>query len=65
MERPIYALYKARVTVCQNARFKVTILYKGNELSHSIFQKKTRQSEVVTTNQVTRKPWYPAKDHPW
>jgi hypothetical protein len=64
-DRPAYALYKARVTVCQNAQGKVTILYKGGELAYSIFQKQPRQAEVVTAKQVARKPWHPAKDHPW
>jgi transposase len=65
--RPAYALYKAQVTICQNAQGKVAILYKGDELAYTIFQKQERQSEVVTAKQVAhpRKPFHPAPDHPW
>ena len=64
-DRPAYALRKAQVTVCQDNQGKVTILYKGDELSYTIFQKQARQAEVVSSKQVERKPWHPAKDHPW
>jgi len=64
-DRPAYALRKAQVTVCQDDQGKVTILYKGDELSYTIFQKQARQAEVVSSKQVARKPWHPAKDHPW
>ena len=64
-DRPAYALHKASLTVCQNEQGKVTILYKGEELTYTIFRKQERQAEVVTSKQVARKPWRPAKDHPW
>src|SRR5664280_713053 len=64
-DRPAYALHKAQVTVCQDDQGKVSILYKGNELSYTIFQKQEHQAEVVSSKQVARKPWHPAKDHPW
>jgi hypothetical protein len=64
-DRPAYALHKAPVTVCQNEQGKVTILYKGEELTYTIFRKQERQAEVVTSKQVARKTWRPAKDHPW
>ena len=64
-DRPAYALHKAPVTVCQNEQGKVTILYKGEELTYTIFRKQERQAEVVTSKQVARKPWRPAKNHPW
>jgi transposase len=64
-DRPAYALRKAQVTVCQDDQGKVTILYKGDELSYTIFQKQARQAEVVSSKQVARTPWHPAKDHPW
>jgi transposase len=63
--RPAYALHKTSVTVCQNAHGKVTILYKSEELTYTLFRKQKRQAEVVTSKQVARKPWRPAKDHPW
>ena len=64
-DRPAYALHKAQVTVCQDDQGNVSILYKGNELSYTIFQKQEHQAEVVSSKQVARKPWHPAKDHPW
>jgi len=64
-DRPAYALHKAPVTICQNEQGQVTILYKGAELAYTIFQKQERQAEVVTSKQVARKSWRPAKDHPW
>jgi len=66
-DRPSYALYKAQVTICQDAQGKVAILYKGDQLSYTIFHKQEHQSEVVTAKQVahSRKPFHPAPDHPW
>ena len=64
-DRPAYALHKAQVTVCQDDQGNVSILYMGNELSYTIFQKQEHQAEVVSSKQVARKPWHPAKDHPW
>lgn len=64
-DRPAYALHKAQVTVCEDDQGKVAILYKGDELSYTIFQKQERQAEVVSSKQVARKPWQPAKNHPW
>jgi transposase len=64
-DRPAYALHKAPLTVCQNQQGKVTILYKAEELSYTIFRKQEHQAEVVTSKQVASKPWRPAKDHPW
>jgi transposase len=66
-DRPAYALRHAQVTVCQDDQDKVTVLYKGDELSFTIFQKQERQAEVVTAKQVehTRKTYKPGPDHPW
>jgi hypothetical protein len=66
-ERPAYALHKVEVTICQDHQGKVTILYKGDQLAYTIFQKQEHQSEVVTAKQIEhpRKPFHPAPDHPW
>lgn len=64
-DRPAYALHKAPLAVCQNEQGQVTILYKGEELTYTIFKKQARQAEVVTSKQVAKEPWRPAKDHPW
>jgi len=67
-DRPDYALRKAQVNVCENAKGEVTILYKNKPLSYTIFHKPTRQSEIVDTKTLDRQlktPKPPAPDHPW
>jgi transposase len=66
--RPDYALRNAQVTVCQNAKGEVTILYKKETLSFTIFQKAPRQAEVVdikTLDRQIKTPKPPADNHPW
>jgi len=66
--RPDYALRNAQVTVCENAKGEVTILYKKETLSYTIFQKSPRQAEVVDTKTLDRQikvPKPPAPNHPW
>lgn len=66
--RPGYALRKAKVTVCENVKGDVTILYNDKPLSYTIYQKPTQQSTVVdskTLNQQLRTPTPPAPNHPW
>jgi transposase len=67
-DRPDYALRKAQVTICENAKGEVTILYKNKPLSYTIYQKPIRQAEVVDTKTLDRQikaPKPPAPDHPW
>jgi len=67
-DRPDYALRKAQVTVCENAKGEVTILYKNKPLSYTIFHKPTRQAQVVDTKTLDRQiktPKPPAPNHPW
>jgi transposase len=67
-DRPDYALRKAQVTVCENAKGEVTILYKSKPLSYTIFHKPTRQAEVVdakTLDHQLKLPKPPAPNHPW
>ena len=67
-DRPDYALRNAQVTVCENAKGEVTILYKNKPLSYTIFHKPTRQAEVVDTKTLDRQiktPKPPAPNHPW
>lgn len=66
--RPGYALRNAKVTVCENAKGEVTILYHNKSLSYTIYQKPTQQSTVVdskTLNRQLRTPTPPAPNHPW
>lgn len=67
-DRPGYALRKAQVTVCENAKGEITILYKDKPLAYIIYHKPARQAEVVDTKSVDRHlrvPKPPAPDHPW
>jgi transposase len=66
-DRPAYALNHAPVTVCEDDQGKVAILYKGDELSYTIFQRQEHQAEVVTAKEVEhlRKPYKPSPNHPW
>jgi transposase len=67
-DRPDYALRKAQVTVCENAKGEVTILYKNKPLAYTIYHKPTRQAEVADTKTLDRQikpPKSPAPNHPW
>lgn len=66
--RPDYALRKAQVTLCENAKGDVTILYNNQPLAYSIYQKSPPQAEVVdfkTLDHPPRLPIPPAPNHPW
>jgi transposase len=67
-KRPGYALRNAKVTVCENAKGEVTILYNNKPLSYTTYHKPTRQAEVVDTKTLDRQvkiPKPPAPNHPW
>ncbi len=67
--RPAYTLHHAQVTVCENAKGEITILYQHEPLPYTIFHKPVRQAEVVDTKTLDHqlklpKP-PPAPNHPW
>jgi hypothetical protein len=70
-DRPAHALHNVRVTVCQDANEKVTILFKDTPLVYSVFHKQEHQSQVVPAKQIDRiqlnqsKAHKPAPNHPW
>jgi transposase len=67
-DRPDYALRNAQVTVCENAKGEVTILYDKKPLPYSIYKKPPRQAEIAdskTLDHQIRTPKPPAPDHPW
>jgi hypothetical protein len=70
-QRPTYALRHAKVTVCENAQGKITIIYKDQPLEYTLYKKPVRQAEVVSTKSIDdhlekkKKPLTPAPDHPW
>ena len=66
--RPDYALRNAQVTVCENAKGDVIILYKNKPLAYTIYQKSPRQAEVVDIKTLDRQlklPKPPAPNHHW
>jgi transposase len=67
-DRPNYTLRNAPVTLCENVKGEVTILYKNQPLSYTTFSKPVRQAEVVDTKTLDHHlhlPKPPAPDHPW
>lgn len=76
-KRPSYALRRATVLVCEDARGQVTIAYKGKPLVYTVHHEQARQAEVVTSKQLalkletraaaraTRAGYVPPADHPW
>jgi len=67
-DRPDYALRNAQVTVCENTKGDVTILYKNTPLAYTIYQKSPRQAEVVDSKTLDRQlstPKPPPANHPW
>jgi len=66
--RPSYALHKAPVTICENAKGEVTLLYKNKPLDYTTYKKLAPQSQVVETKDLNRAipiPQPPAPNHPW
>lgn len=66
--RPAYALRNATLTICENAKGEVTLLYKNEPLSYTTFKKLPRQSDVVDPKHLNRSvpvPKPPASHHPW
>jgi transposase len=67
-DRPAYTLHNATVTVCENAKGDVTILYNKSPLSYTIYIKPPRQAEIADTKTLDlllRNSVSPAPDHPW
>jgi transposase len=69
-DRPTYALRNAQVTVCVTANDEVSIRYKDQALSYSLYQPQTTQAQVVLAKDLDltlsqHPPTQPAPDHPW
>ena len=71
VDRPTYAMRNAAVTISENAKGNVSILYKGKLLPFEIFHQQVHQAEVVPAKSIEfelrnqRKAHKPAPDHPW
>lgn len=66
--RPGYTLHNAQVTICENMKGEVTILYNNKPLSYTIYQKPSQQAEIADSKSLDRQlrtPTSPAPDHPW
>lgn len=66
--RPTYAMRKATVIVCENAQGEISILYKGQSLTYTVYRKQQRQAEVISSKSIDDKLKQihrPGKDHPW
>lgn len=71
VERPTYSMRFAKVIVSEDWDENIRVYYKGQKLSFEIAQG-LANSKIVDSKElyqeveeVVRKPWKPAKDHPW
>ena len=67
-----YRLRHALVKVCEDLKGKVTIIYKGEELNYSCYEKQKRTAEIVGSkalnnkvDSIVKKRHKPSIDHPW
>lgn len=71
VNRPSYAMRKAPVTVLENAKGEVTVLYKNLPVSFEVYYQQEKQAEVVSAKSIdyelrkSAQTHKPAPDHPW
>jgi transposase len=71
VNRPSYAMRKAQVTVLENAKGEVTVLYKNHPISFEVYYQQERQANVVPAKSIDFElrnaacAHKPAPDHPW
>lgn len=71
VKRPDYAMCKAVVTVFENSKGEVTILYRNKPLAFEVYHQQEKQAEVVSSKSIdhelrqSSKTHKPAPDHPW
>ena len=71
VQRPTYAMRNAVVTVFENSKGEVTILYKNKPIAFEVYYQQEKQAEVVPSKSIDfelsqpKKPHKPAPDHPW
>ena len=66
--RPTYAMRKATVIVCENAQGEISILYKRQSLTYTVYRKQQRQAEVISSKSIDDKLkniHRSSKNHPW
>jgi hypothetical protein len=74
-KRPAYTMRRASVSVCENSRGEIEILYKGKALDYKLHHRQQRQSEVIDSKHLamegfkpvnkSRKKYVPPSDHAW
>ena len=67
-KRPIYAMRHAAVTVCENEKGEIAILYRGRSLPYDVYHKQARQAQEVSSkslDKALKKVWKPPANHPW
>ena len=71
VQHPAYAMRNALVTVFENAKGEITILYKNKPLTFEVYYQQEKQAEVVPSKSIdyeldqSKKVHKPAPDHPW
>jgi len=71
VQHPAYAMRNAPVTVFENAKGEITILYKHTSLAFEVYYQQEKQAEVVPSKSIDyelrqpEKPHKPVPDHPW
>jgi hypothetical protein len=70
VQRPTYAMRNAEVTVFENSKGEVTILYKNKPIPFEVYYQQEKQAEVVPSKSIdyeqreSKKSRKPAPDHP-
>jgi transposase len=71
VHRPAYAMRNAVVTVLENPKGEITILYKNKPLAFEVYHQQEKQAIVVPSKSIdfelrnAAKAHTPAPDHPW
>lgn len=71
VDRPAYAMRNTIVTIYENSKDKVTVLYKNKPINFDVYYQQQKQAEVVPSKSIdfelrnVTKPHKPAPDHPW
>lgn len=71
VDRPTYAMRNAPVTVFENSKGEITILYKNKPLAFAVYYQQDKQAEVVPSKSIdyellnASKAHKPASGHPW
>jgi len=71
-QRPTYALRKARVDVLENKDGDISVEYKKQKLSYTVYEERPFQSEEISSKELNskldnlfKKKYKPSKNHPW